>query len=264
VSVPLEAYVARVLGGEAAPATPPAAMEALAIAIRTYALANLDRHRAEGFDLCDQTDCQVMRTPTPATERAAQATAGLVLMYKGAPASIFYSASCGGFSEVPSAVWPGADDVPYLPARKDSACDGEPEWAAELSRAELQRVLERAGFQGEPRNLRILSRDKSGRVERVRIEGVSPSEVTGPVLRTAFSATLGPLVMRSTMFDVKRSGDRFRFSGHGYGHGVGMCVMGAVQLASSGERAEEILARYFPGLDIRDVRQSDIAMFRRR
>src|SRR5262249_52402176 len=92
--VPLEIYVARVLAGEAARARPPAALEALAITIRTFARANRGRHRADGFDLCDQTHCQVLRESTPSTERAAQATAGQLLVRDGVPASVYYSASC--------------------------------------------------------------------------------------------------------------------------------------------------------------------------
>ncbi|HKB13172.1 MAG TPA: SpoIID/LytB domain-containing protein, partial [Vicinamibacterales bacterium] len=76
VELPLETYVARVLAGEAARDSQPAALEALAITIRTFARANAGRHRADGFDLCDQTHCQVVRTATAATERAAAATAG--------------------------------------------------------------------------------------------------------------------------------------------------------------------------------------------
>ena len=103
-AVPIETYVARVLTGEALPDSQPAALEALAITIRTYALANRARHAADAFDLCDETHCQVMRTASAATERAASATAGLVLLHGGAPASVYYSASCGGRTERPSAV----------------------------------------------------------------------------------------------------------------------------------------------------------------
>jgi peptidoglycan hydrolase-like amidase len=102
VTLPMEIYVARVLAGEAARDSQPAALEALAIAIRTFALANRARHRADGFDLCDQTHCQVVRAALAATERAAQATAGRVLLRNGAPASIYFSASCGGHTEIPS------------------------------------------------------------------------------------------------------------------------------------------------------------------
>ena len=136
-TVPLEQYVARVLTGEALPDSRPAALEALAITVRTYALANRARHAADGFDLCDETHCQVMRTATPTTERAAAATAGLVLLDHGAPASVYYSASCGGRTERPSAVWPGAPDPPFLPVERDDACGGAPVWSAELARADL-------------------------------------------------------------------------------------------------------------------------------
>ena len=121
-TLPLETYIARVLAGEAARESPPAALEGLAITIRTFALANRDRHRADGFDLCDETHCQVVRIATAATAGAAQATAGQVLMRNGAIASVFYSASCGGRTEIPSNVWPGADDPPYLPSADDDAC----------------------------------------------------------------------------------------------------------------------------------------------
>ena len=81
-TVPLEDYVAGVLVGEAARDSAPAALDALAIAIRTYALHNLNRHRADGFDICDQTHCQVLRTATPATEQAALRTAGQILRFR--------------------------------------------------------------------------------------------------------------------------------------------------------------------------------------
>src|SRR5262249_61570279 len=78
-TIPLETYVARVLVGEAAPQSPPAALDALAIAIPPFAIVNKNRHNADGFDVCDTTHCQVVRpASSAATERAANATAGLV------------------------------------------------------------------------------------------------------------------------------------------------------------------------------------------
>ncbi|PYR40935.1 MAG: hypothetical protein DMF93_09765, partial [Acidobacteria bacterium] len=76
VEMPIETYVARVVAGEAARDSRAAALEALAITVRTFAAANLGRHRADGFDLCDQTHCQVLRPATAVTERAVEATAG--------------------------------------------------------------------------------------------------------------------------------------------------------------------------------------------
>jgi SpoIID/LytB domain protein len=247
----LDAYVARVLAGEAARDSPPAALEALAIAVRTYTLANRGRHLADGFDLCDDTHCQVMRAATPTTEHAASATSGRVLLHDGAPASIYYSASCGGRTERPSAVWPGAEDPPYLPSQPDDACGGAPAWSAELVAADLVRALRAGGFRGDRlRDMQIASRSGSGRVARLRLDGFVPDTISGQDLRMVVGRTLGWQFIKSTAFELRRNGDRFRFSGHGSGHGVGMCVIGSTRLAASGQSADEILHRYFPGLTI--------------
>src|SRR5262249_59617267 len=95
----------------------PAALEALAITIRTFAAANLSRHGADGFDLCDQTHCQVVRAAVAATERAAQATARRLLLRNGAPAVIFYTASCRGPPQIPPHVSPRAPGPPLPPSR---------------------------------------------------------------------------------------------------------------------------------------------------
>jgi SpoIID/LytB domain protein len=247
----METYVARVLAGEAVRDSRPAALEALAVAVRTFALANRGRHRADGFDVCDQTHCQVLRASTQATEAAAQATAGRVLLRNGAPASIYYTASCGGRTEKPSAVWPGAEDPPYLPSRADDACQGAPAWSADLQSDDLLRALRAAGFRGgRLADVRIASRNSSGRVAQLDLVGLTPPEISGQDLRVAVGRALGWQHIKSTAFDVRRQGDYYRFAGHGSGHGVGMCVIGSAKLAEQGRSANEILARYYPGLPI--------------
>jgi SpoIID/LytB domain protein len=250
-TLPIDTYVARVVAGESVRGSAPAALEALAITVRTFALANLGRHRADGFDLCDQTHCQVLRPATAATERASAATSGRVLVHDGEPASIYYSASCGGRTEIPSAVWPGAADPSYLPSRRDEACEGQPSWSVDLSAGELQRALGRAGYRGRHlRDLRVVSRDVSGRVAELRLDGLSPGELTGQDLRVAVGRALGWQYIRSTAFTVAKRGDTYAFKGHGSGHGVGLCVIGSANLAADGQSAAQILSRYFPGLAI--------------
>jgi len=254
VTLPLETYVARVLTGEALPGTEPAALEALAIAVRTYAAANRGKHRADGFDLCDQTHCQVMRAATPDTDRAATATAGEILIYDGAPASIYYSASCGGRTERPSNVWPGADDPPYLPSQDDDGCGGSPQWSAELTAGDLQRAFAAAGYRGTLRGMRIASHNQSGRVQTLSLEGLTPSEISGQDLRAVVGRTLGWQRVMSTWFELRRSSDAYRFSGRGSGHGFGMCVIGSTKLALRGGSATDILKRYYPGTTIQRER----------
>ena len=250
-NIPIETYVARVLAGEAARESPPAALEALAIAIRTFAVINRNRHNADGYDVCDTTHCQVVRTATAATERATAATAGLVLVRNGVPVPLYYSASCGGRTEVPSAVWPGSDDPSYLPSQPDEACGGAPEWTADIKGADLARSLKAAGFRGDRlHEMKIVSRNSSGRVSKLRVDGFKPEQISGQDLRAVVGRTLGWLLVKSAAFEMERRGDVYHFEGHGYGHGVGMCVIGSVNLAARGQTATQILNRYYPGLDI--------------
>jgi stage II sporulation protein D len=250
-TLPLEDYVSGVLAGEAARDSSEAGFEALAIAIRTFAMANLGRHHGEGFDLCDQTHCQVLRSSTASTRRATERTAGEILLFRGAPASIFYTASCGGRSERPSEVWPGADDPPFLQSRADDACEGGPAWTTDLDAEDLGRALRSAGYSGKKvDDLKVLKRSQSGRVTRLRIAGFQPDEISGQDLRMVVGRTLGWRYIKSTAFELRRTSSGFHFSGHGSGHGVGLCCIGATRLGDHGKDARHILARYFPGLEI--------------
>jgi SpoIID/LytB domain protein len=246
----LEEYIARVVAGEGEPGAADAAQQALAITARTFALANLQRHRREGYDLCDTTHCQVLRAATAASRRAAEATAGRVLLDQAQPASVFYSASCGGHTELASAVWPGAVDH-AAPSQEDDACRDEPEWVSTLRVDEIERALRAAGHRGDRlRDLRALDRTKSHRVARLRVDGFSPNEVTGHDFRMAVGRTAGWQRLKSTAFEIRRTSGGFRFTGRGFGHGVGLCVIGAGQRARQGRSANEILGFYFPALKV--------------
>jgi SpoIID/LytB domain protein len=250
----LEDYISQVLAGEGQPKAADAAQQALAITARTFALANRNRHRSEGYDLCDTTHCQVLRAATPITKRAAEATSGRVLLHQGQPAFVFYSAWCGGKSELASQVWPGAIDYSYEPALVDDACEDEPQWASEVRADQIERALRAAGLKGSRlRSLRVLSRNTSGRVVRIAVEGFTPPELSGHEFRMAVGRVAGWQLIKSTAFDLDRTSTGYRFKGSGYGHGVGLCVIGAGRRAGSGATADQILKFYFPGLTVGTV-----------
>jgi stage II sporulation protein D (peptidoglycan lytic transglycosylase) len=244
-SVPLEVYVARVLAGEGEPDAADAARQALAVAIRTYALANAARHGRDGFDVCDSTHCQVLRASTVATRRATLATAGRILSFNNRPAQLFYSASCGGYSESPDEVWPGAE-YPYLRVAADDVHQNDPPWTLTLTLEEIERALTRAGFAGRLRGIRVEARNASGRASRLELAGLRPGSIAGD----QFRAAVGFVTVRSTAFSIETSGNIVRFTGRGFGHGVGMCVIGAGRRAARGDTMEAILAQYYPGLEL--------------
>ena len=108
VEMPPERYVAAVLAGEGGVLQSDAALQALAVAARTYAVRLKGRHASEGYDFCDTTHCQRIEPKgiTPRLESIAAESAGELLWYQGKPAFTPYSQDCGGRTEDAGAVWP--------------------------------------------------------------------------------------------------------------------------------------------------------------
>ncbi|MEP6783173.1 MAG: SpoIID/LytB domain-containing protein, partial [Acidobacteriota bacterium] len=202
-----------------------------------------------GFDLCDTTHCQVVKPATAITKRAADATSGRVLLYQGQPAFVFYSAWCGGKSELASHVWPGAIDYSYEPALRDEACEDEPGWQSDVRVDQIEAALKAAGLRGSKlRNLRVLTRNASDRVDRISVEGFTPPDMSGHEFRMAVGRIAGWQSLKSTAFDIERTSTGYHFTGRGFGHGVGLCVIGAGKRALQGATGDQILKFYFPGL----------------
>ncbi|MFI5078170.1 MAG: SpoIID/LytB domain-containing protein, partial [Vicinamibacteria bacterium] len=248
-TVHLDDYVAEVVAGESPPDAPDAAQQALAIAARTYGLVNRGRHRTEGFDLCDTTHCQVVRPVTAHARATAAATSGRVLLARGRLATVFHSAWCGGHPERPSEVWPGTPDDAGA-AGHDDECIGEPEWTSELRAADLERAFRASGLRGDRlRGLRVAARNRTGRVTRIDAEGWSPS-LSGQEFRTIVGRQIGWQHVKSTLFDLERTSGGYRVRGRGFGHGAGLCVLGAGRRAARGATVDSILAVYFPDASI--------------
>jgi hypothetical protein len=70
----------------------------------------------------------------------------------------------------------------------------------------------------------------------------------------AVGRVLGWQHIKSTAFDVRRTSTGYHFTGRGFGHGVGLCVVGAGHRAARGATADEILRFYFPGLRVQSYR----------
>ena len=132
-------------------------------------------------------------------------------------------------------------------------------WKVDYYREELEVILrEKSGFDfGTLKEIRPLSRGRSGRIYRLRIVGSKKSMIVGKELeiRRWFSRSH----LYSSAFIVRTEcgpeGDveRFVFHGAGWGHGVGLCQIGAAVMANEGFTAEEILNHYFPGAEIRNI-----------
>lgn len=170
--VPLETYVRGVVATEMSPQWPPAALEAQAVASRTYALT---AHAGEGrFDVYADTRSQVYRgraAETPATNRAVATTAGQIVTYAGKPAITYYFASSGGSTESVQNAFPGTAPEPWLQGVPDPFDTGpEHAWSRSLSFAAATKALSglvRGGFRG----IEVLERGVSPRILAANILG---------------------------------------------------------------------------------------------
>jgi stage II sporulation protein D len=251
VAVDLEDYVAEVVAGETTSGTPGAARDAVAIAARTFALANRGRHASDGFDVCSLTHCQVVRSADADARRAAVRTQERVLRADGRIVPVFYSAECGGTLDEAAAVAgnaPWLRGMPWAQARPDPAGGEEPEWRTTIDAQALMSALRRAGFRGSTLGDLRVEANAAGRVRRVQLVGLHPASLGIDEFRRLVGHDLGWNVVRSTRFEVARTAQGFALRGRGHGHGVGLCVLGASRLASAGRSVDEILALYFPGL----------------
>ena len=117
--VGIEDYVRGVTPAEMPSSWNMEALKAQAIAVRSYAIANLGKHASQGFDLLDSTMDQVYNgvlAETSATNQAVEETKGLVLTYNNKIISTMYSASAGGQTKSALQAW--GNDIPYLQSVK--------------------------------------------------------------------------------------------------------------------------------------------------
>lgn len=262
VVVAFEDYVAgtaisEVLPVDEAPAVVDRVYDVQTIVARTYALAHLGRHRSEGFDLCDTTHCQVYEPARLGTSRfagdvrrAVGRTSGQVLLYANRPIDAVFSADCGGHSAAPESVW-GSVPLPYLKAAPDQFPSlTHRSWRVQISREHMRTALNadvRTEMGATLRSLKVQGPDVSGRVTGVEIVGDRRVVVRSDDFRQIVNRVLGPRGIQSTRFTLKVDGSDYVMDGTGFGHGVGLCQIGAIARARRQVPAEEILSTYFPG-----------------
>ncbi len=252
--MPMEEYIAGVLAGETGNFKSDEALKAMSVAARSYAEHFGSRHALEGFDFCDTTHCQDLRLAgiDARLRKIAESTTGEVLWYDGEPAATYYYANCGGTTEDGHYIL-GNDEAPapYLKQHSDRYCirNGGSQWSSEVSDRDVQAALAADGINipGSLRSVSVLNRTPSGRVEFLRVTGNGSITVSGLLFRSAIGRHIGWDRLKSNWYEVSSRGDRIVFHGRGYGHGVGLCQVGAEIMGEEGHSYREILAFYYPG-----------------
>lgn len=249
--IDVEDYLYGVLYNEVSPWWSMEALKAQAIASRTFALYEKKAREEADYDLTCDIYSQVYRGRTSEryrTTRAVNQTQGLVLTYQGKIFPAYYHATCGGHTEDVSELWDL--ELPVLKGVSCDFCHASPhyQWKEVVDLRVITRALHKAGYAwADIHSIDIKDRDKSGRIRKMVLV---TSE--GPVSMSAnqFRLAVSPNVIRSANFEVIMDSEYARFSGFGWGHGVGLCQWGASYMARKGYSTERILKHYYPGAKI--------------
>jgi stage II sporulation protein D len=255
----VENYVAGILPCEVDPDWPLEALKAQAVISRTYAMVNLKRHEPDGYNFCNTVHCQVyggIDGEKKLTNKAVELTRGEVLTYNGKLAQTVYHAACAGHTEDPAYVWKWEIPTPeYLKGVKDKYCVRSPHqnWTKDAKESYIVEKLKASGYKNVAGIVSIKSADKtpSGRSRYIKIKYIRQNGIKDSlkISAAAFRLLVSPWVIKSTYITgVEKTGNGvFRFSGHGWGHGVGLCQWGAKVMAEKDFTYKGILRHYYPG-----------------
>ena len=281
-SVPLEDYLYGVVPQEVIPSWPAAALEAQAVAARTYALHTMEENKGKLYDVSTSTDHQVyngVSGETQATTNAVNKTKGMVMLYDQRPINALFHSDGGGYTEDSVNVW--GSDVPYLKGVKDfSTGTSTSNWTVTTSRQALESKLNAASKGvGKLKSIQLTplgkpgqqtsDRGVSGRIKSATFIGTSgKTTIDGDSLRSI-------LGLKSTLFDFyvnhnptkgagkayhnfTGSNDTVYIKGHGWGHGLGMSQWGAAEMAKRATPGDTnyyqtILRHYYSGITLKKM-----------
>jgi SpoIID/LytB domain protein len=236
-----------------------------------------DHEDHHSFDVCADDHCQryqgLTRATGDAVRKAIDSTWGQVLMHEGVLCDARFSKCCGGRMEIFSTCWEDKD-YPYLQPLPDTPGHAEggecfcstqdkeilgqvlngydqetPDfyrWQVVYGREELGELIARRSGRdiGTVIDMEPLQRGPSGRICKLSITGEKGTLVVGKELE--IRRILSESHLKSSAFEVRLEGDEIVLMGSGWGHGVGLCQIGAAVMASKGYTYKEILNHYYP------------------
>ena len=247
------------------------ALKAQAVAARTYAYKHFDSRESQGFDVYADTKDQVYKGlfgATLLTDEAVKSTSGIVMTFQGDFITAYYHSTCGGTTET-LATW-NRPDLPYLQSKPDTAPDGTPyckessylKWQRKFTEKEVLEMVRKNAAEAKAR----FSGFKAGDIKKIKSITVQDKLSSGRILtlkvatdkgdleiltdRTRWLFKKGSSILPSSLFTVRHQNSHWIIEGAGFGHGVGMCQMGVRARAQAGQKFDEILTHYYPGITL--------------
>ncbi|MDR1087450.1 MAG: SpoIID/LytB domain-containing protein [Endomicrobium sp.] len=251
----IEDYVKGVLPKEIDSGWPKEALKAQAVISRTYAMANLNSHLAQGFDLCSITHCQVyggLGIETESSNQAVLETKGEILTFEGKPAQTVFHATCAGHTEDPKHIWVRKETPPYLKGVRCRYCSDSPHarWEQSLDEKCIRAKLKDNNI-GKIKKINIKGKTSSGAAKDLEI-----IHSNGKCIVNAykFRLNIDAWKIKSHLFDsIKVKGNKIFFKGKGWGHKAGLCQYGAKGMAEKRKSYIKILYHFYHGTKIETV-----------
>ncbi len=243
--VDMDKYIAGVVEAEGGSRAGLEYYKVQALLCRTYAYNNLERHIEEGFNLCDGVHCQAYKgscNPNSPIYKASYETHNKVVIDSDSTliTSVFHS-NCGGETESAERVWLLKKN--YLVSVKDPYCRNSRNatWEYTITLNEWKEYLKKNGFKLSQGVSPLLF--NTLQITRKQYYKVGDDSISFKKIREDFK-------LKSTFFSVSVNGSKVILNGRGYGHGVGLCQEGAMQMDLLGYKYNEIINFYFKNVKI--------------
>lgn len=243
-----EKYISCVVEAEAGPYKEEEFYKAQSLIARTFALAHLEKHKGEGFNLCDGTHCQAYKGLIGFDKniyKATLETEGEVIIdtSKQFITAAFHS-NCGGYTANSEDVW--ITSKPYLVSVEDKFCTSSrnANWEVNISLSKWKKFLQADGVDttsiADPKQYEFKPKGRP---------------VSYPIANQKISMIKlrNQIGLRSAFFSIHLYKKEIRIIGHGYGHGVGLCQEGAMQMASKGWKYDRIINYYYKNVKIVNI-----------
>lgn len=250
----IESYIMGVVAGEMKNTWPMEALKAQAILARTFTMKFLSTKTSgyAGADIStDVHEAQAYNAEAinDRIREAVNETRGIVMNADGDFPYAWFHAHSGGKTELPTKALEYSEDPSYLSVVTSKESQEAPEtvkhWKAEFTLEEIEKACKEAGVEVGPiQSFEIGERGESGRAVNFLVNGKT---VSAP----SFRLRIGASKLKSTLIDtIEFNGNNIVFTGSGFGHGVGMSQWGAYQMADDGEDAEDIIEKYYTGVEL--------------
>ena len=244
-NIEMDLYLKGVLESESGLGRPIEFYKVQSIISRTYALKYLAKHKKENYNLCDRVHCQVYLSKGKfdrLIDSAISTTTGIIMLDNNKIlAPTFFHANCGGQTSETDLIW--KEKIPFLKSIQDTFC-------TKTKQANWQKTIPLKKWTDF-----LVKKYKFPISDSISMQLMKnfnqPNRLSfylDPIYKIPLNELRDEFKLKSTFFSAEIINENILLQGRGFGHGVGLCQEGAINMAKLGYKHEQILNHYFNGM----------------